>query len=133
MAINLQDGLSGMNAVLNAKNAQNQATFAGSGKTEVLTERIYYFAKRDKSLDRFLVLTFTDLAAGEMKARVRKKLLNDPETKELRCITRSIPRNVQFKIMRRDNQVCQICGKNVFDDDIQLFNKEDFINSLLGN
>lgn len=41
------------------------------------------------------------------------------ETKELRCITRSIPRNVQFKIMRRDNQVCQICGKNVFDDDIQ--------------
>ena len=53
---------------------------AGSGKTAVLTERIYRLAKEDKSLDHFLVLTFTNLAAGEMKGRVRTKLLDDEET-----------------------------------------------------
>ena len=53
---------------------------AGSGKTAVLTERIYRIAKADNSLDKFLVLTFTNLAAAEMKDRVRGKLLDDPET-----------------------------------------------------
>ena len=53
---------------------------AGSGKTAVLTERIYRIAKEDKSLDKFLVLTFTNLAASEMKDRVRSKLLDDKET-----------------------------------------------------
>lgn len=53
---------------------------AGSGKTAVLTERIYRLAKADKSLDKFLVLTFTNLAAAEMKDRVRGKLLEDPDT-----------------------------------------------------
>ena len=52
---------------------------AGSGKTAVLTERIYRLAKEEKTLDTFLVLTFTNLAAGEMKDRVRKKLLEDEE------------------------------------------------------
>lgn len=53
---------------------------AGSGKTAVLTERIYHLAKQEKTLKCFLVLTFTKLAAGEMKSRVRNKLLEDKET-----------------------------------------------------
>lgn len=53
---------------------------AGSGKTAVLTERIYHLAKLENSLKCFLVLTFTNLAAGEMKSRVRKRLLNDNDT-----------------------------------------------------
>lgn len=56
---------------------------AGSGKTAVLTERIYRIAKRDNTLDKFLVLTFTNLAAGEMKNRVRKLLMEDEETEHL--------------------------------------------------
>lgn len=75
------------NDQLNAINACDSnyiiSAGAGSGKTEVLTERIYRLAKKDGTLDKFLVLTFTKLAAGEMKARVRKKLLNDPETQYL--------------------------------------------------
>ncbi|XID91521.1 HNH endonuclease [Paenibacillaceae bacterium WGS1546] len=35
------------------------------------------------------------------------------ETKKLRNITRNIPQSVKFKVFRRDNQVCQECGKNV--------------------
>ncbi|MEG0266799.1 MAG: HNH endonuclease signature motif containing protein [Bacilli bacterium] len=40
------------------------------------------------------------------------------ETKNLRTITRKIPRDVQFRVSRRDNNVCQICCKNVLDKDI---------------
>ena len=40
------------------------------------------------------------------------------ETKELRTISRSIPREVQLRVSRRDNNVCQLCAKNVLDKDI---------------
>lgn len=40
------------------------------------------------------------------------------ETKELRTISRSIPREVQLRVNRRDNNVCQLCSKNVLDKDI---------------
>ncbi len=56
---------------------------AGSGKTAVLTNRIYRLAKKTKSLDNFLVMTFTNLAAARMKEKVRGLLFEDPETKSL--------------------------------------------------
>ena len=40
---------------------------AGSGKTAVLTERIYQLVKKGASISKFLVLTFTNAAAAEMK------------------------------------------------------------------
>lgn len=56
---------------------------AGSGKTAVLTERIYQLVKNGADLKRFLVLTFTNAASAEMKTRIRKKLSEDPNTKHL--------------------------------------------------
>ena len=51
---------------------------AGSGKTQVLTERVSYFIKyHGIRLNEFLILTFTNLAAGEMKERIRKKLTKE--------------------------------------------------------
>lgn len=48
---------------------------AGSGKTAVLSERVLYFIKnKGYKISDFLILTFTRLAAGEMKERIRKKL-----------------------------------------------------------
>ncbi len=48
---------------------------AGSGKTSVLTERVVYFIKEKKySIDDFLIVTFTNAAAAEMKKRIRKAL-----------------------------------------------------------
>jgi len=41
------------------------------------------------------------------------------ETKELRNISRSIPRNVQFKVLKRDNQICSECGSSVQDENIE--------------
>ena len=54
---------------------------AGSGKTAVLTKRIFRLVKENQRLDNFLILTFTNLAAGEMKERLRKLLLEDESTK----------------------------------------------------
>ena len=51
---------------------------AGSGKTTVLTERIMEMICRDKSpvdVDRLLVVTFTDAAAKQMKAKISEKLI----------------------------------------------------------
>ncbi len=48
---------------------------AGSGKTQVLTLRvIWYILKHNYSIKDFLILTFTNLAAAEMKDRIRKAL-----------------------------------------------------------
>lgn len=41
------------------------------------------------------------------------------ETRELRNISRSIPRTTQFRVLKRDNQICRDCGKPVKDQDIE--------------
>lgn len=57
---------------------------AGSGKTAVLVERIKQLIIRDRvSLDQFLIVTFTNAAAAEMKekllAAITKAIEEDPE------------------------------------------------------
>ena len=53
---------------------------AGSGKTAVLSQRVYQLVgKRKIDVDRLLVLTFTNKAAAEMKTRIREKILKDEE------------------------------------------------------
>ena len=56
---------------------------AGSGKTAVLTQRIYELVKKGADISRFLVLTFTEAAAAEMKKRTREKILEDKELAHL--------------------------------------------------
>jgi len=55
---------------------------AGSGKTAVLSERVLQKVLNGVSVDRLLILTFTNLAAREMKERIRKKIKKDPNLRE---------------------------------------------------
>jgi len=41
------------------------------------------------------------------------------ETKELRKHSRSIPRDVMLKVVRRDGQICQECNEPVRDDEVE--------------
>lgn len=50
------------------------AAAAGSGKTAVLSARVGEYVEKGGSLDRLLVVTFTKLAAAEMRARIAKEL-----------------------------------------------------------
>ena len=49
---------------------------AGSGKTKVLTERLmsYITQPEPKSIDSFLIITFTRAAAGELRSRIMTEL-----------------------------------------------------------
>ena len=64
---------------------------AGSGKTRVLTERLMRSItdpERPVDLDRFLVITYTRAAAGELRSRIMKELATalaaDPTNRRLR-------------------------------------------------
>ena len=48
---------------------------AGSGKTAVLTERIFKMLESGMDISRLLVLTFTKAAALEMKTRIKKRVV----------------------------------------------------------
>ena len=52
---------------------------AGSGKTRVLSERVLRILKEGTHINELLVLTFTNLAASEMKERIRKNIKKNPE------------------------------------------------------
>ena len=41
------------------------------------------------------------------------------ETRELRNISRKIPRVIQFRVLKRENQICSSCGKSVKDEDVE--------------
>ena len=56
---------------------------AGSGKTAVLTERVLEKVKSGISVDNLLILTFTKMAAKEMRERIGEKLKENGFTKEL--------------------------------------------------
>ena len=64
---------------------------AGSGKTKVLTERLMGYLRDEEhpvDLDRFLIITFTRAAAGELRGRITEELSAalalDPSNRRLR-------------------------------------------------
>ena len=47
---------------------------AGSGKTQVLSRRIALLVSEGVPKESIIAFTFTDMAAGELKSRIRKEL-----------------------------------------------------------
>lgn len=50
---------------------------AGSGKTAVMVERIIRFLREGAEPESFLIITFTNAAASEMKEKIRKRLYEE--------------------------------------------------------
>jgi Restriction endonuclease len=48
------------------------------------------------------------------------------ETKDFRRTGRSIPRDVMLRVVRRDGQICQICGEPVPDDQVEFDHRIPF-------
>ena len=63
------------------------AAAAGSGKTRVLVERLMGYVEQGEDIDRFLVITFTNAAAAELRDRMipfaSGDLLRLPTEKEI--------------------------------------------------
>ena len=55
---------------------------AGSGKTAVLTERVYQKLIKGININELLVLTFTNAAANSMKKKIKKRIKKDSSLKE---------------------------------------------------
>ena len=61
-------------AVTSRGGARLVSAAAGSGKTRVLVERLMRYVDDGYDIDRFLVVTFTRAAAGEMRSRILSAL-----------------------------------------------------------
>ncbi|WP_129598190.1 helicase-exonuclease AddAB subunit AddA [Anaerophilus nitritogenes] len=60
------------------------AAAAGSGKTAVLVQRIIQMLIKDKlDIDRLLIVTFTNAAAGEMRERIAQAIMKELEKRDL--------------------------------------------------
>ena len=61
---------------------------AGSGKTRVLVERLMGYLEQGEDIDRFLVITFTNAAAAELRQRIagaiHQRMAADPGNRHLR-------------------------------------------------
>ena len=61
---------------------------AGSGKTRVLVERLMDYLEQGEDIDRFLVITFTNAAAAELRQRIasaiHQRMAADPANRHMR-------------------------------------------------
>ncbi|MBI2811193.1 MAG: UvrD-helicase domain-containing protein, partial [Candidatus Melainabacteria bacterium] len=102
---------------------------AGSGKTTVLTRRIaYLISELGQEPDSILAVTFTNKAAGEMKARVEKIVGFD----EARRITIGTFHSVCARILRREIDEYQTAEGFKWTNNFVIYDETDTVNIVKG-
>ncbi|MBQ3435967.1 MAG: UvrD-helicase domain-containing protein [Bacilli bacterium] len=97
---------------------------AGSGKTAVLTERVFRKIKSGISVDNLLVLTFTNKAAAEMKDRIRKKLEKEKlveETEKIESASITTFDAYALELVKRYSDILNV-SKDIEITDINIVN-----------
>ena len=105
MAINIQDSAIRQRALNPHQSFIVQAP-AGSGKTELLTQRyLILLSHAKKAPEEIIAITFTRKAAAEMRARVMSALAfaqtPEPEKNDYRYTTWQLAKNVLQKVMEK--------------------------------
>ncbi|MDP1707065.1 MAG: UvrD-helicase domain-containing protein [bacterium] len=96
---------------------------AGSGKTRVLTTRIYHLVREGVSADKILAVTFTNKAAREMRTRIQSLLGFEP-TIEPKQTTPSMPFIATFHGLGRE--LLQSYGKAIgIDRFFSVYDRDD--------
>ena len=109
---------------------------AGSGKTAVLTERVYRKLQSGVSITNLLVLTFTNAAAASMKEKIRKRIKKEPSLKqELELIDSayiSTFDSFSLSLVKKYHTYLNITNNIEITDDVVInLEKKKILNSIL--
>ena len=110
---------------------------AGSGKTAVLSEKVKEFIdKKHYKITDFLIVTFTRLAAGEMKQRIRKKLMDidSPEAEFVDTADITTFDGFTLKIVKKYHYLLNVPSDiSIIDTNVMNVKKRKFIDEIFLN
>ena len=110
---------------------------AGSGKTAVLTERVIQKVLDGTNINRLLILTFTKLAANEMKERIRSTLKKNSMTEQLSLIDSAYITTFDsftFSLLKKYHMYFEIPQNiNIMDSSIEKVKTNEILNSIFEN
>ena len=110
---------------------------AGSGKTAVLTERVIQKVLDGTNINRLLILTFTKLAANEMKERIRTALKKNGMTEQLSLIDSAYITTFDsftFSLLKKYHMYFEIPQNiNIMDSSIEKVKTNEILNNIFEN
>ena len=108
---------------------------AGSGKTAVLTERVFRKVKAGVPLNSLLILTFTNSAASEMKNRIRAKLQAEGLTQFAEAVDASYITTFDsyaLSLVKKYHYICNVDQNiNIVDSSIIELEKEKILDQIM--
>ncbi len=107
---------------------------AGSGKTTVLSARVIRKIKAGTKINELLILTFTNMAAKEMKDRIKKNLKKEGLMEEYNLIDSSYITtfdSFSLTVVKKYHYLMDISKNiNVLDDSVLLIKQKEVLKNI---